>query len=104
MLSKITFVLLLVLSFQAFGSQHNKIDLLGMSKAGQFVALEEYGYTASTHTYFVTVKILNVWTKEYVGSKVEVFEPAISSSKLSVARARARKMAARDLIRFKISG
>lgn len=104
MLRKITFVLFLVLSFSSFASQHNKIDTLGYSKAGQFVALEEYGYKKATHSYFVTIRIINVWTKEYVGTAVEVEEPALSPLKLSLARARAKSLASDDLKRFKISG
>lgn len=101
---KITFVLCLVMSFAAQASKHNKIDTLGASKAGQFVALEEYGYKNHTHTYFVTIKILNTYTKEYVGSTVEVEEPALGPAKLSDARSKARILAAEDLKRFKISG
>ena len=89
---------------QVFGNQHNKIDTLGMSKAGQFVALEEYGYKANTHSYFVTIKIINVWTKEYVGSTVVVVEPAHRPVNLIMARAKAKKLASADLQRFKISG
>ena len=102
MLRKITFVLFLGIATQAFGNQHNKIDTLGMSKAGQFVALEEYGYKANTHTYFVTIKILNVWTKEYVGSTVEVEEPALSPVNLNQAREKAKKLASDDMNKFKI--
>ena len=104
MLRKITFVLFLSFATQAFANQHNKIDTLGMSKAGQFVALEEYGYKANTHSYFVTIKILNVWTKEYVGSTVEVEEPAKRPLSLNHAREKAKKLASDDLKRFKILG
>ena len=104
MLLKITFVLFLGITSQAFGGQHNKIDTLGMSRAGQFVALEEYGYKANTHSYFVTVKILNVWTKEYVGSTFVVEEPAHRPINLVQAREKARKLASDDLKKFKISG
>lgn len=104
MLSKITFVLFLLTSFSSFAGQHNKIDTLGYSKAGQYVALEEYGYKKNTHTYFVSIKIINVWTKEYVGTAVEVEEPAHSPLKLSEARAKARRLASEDLKRFKIPG
>ncbi len=92
------------MSTQAFAKQHNKIDTLGMSKAGQFVALEEYGYKANTHSYFVTIKIINVWTKEYVGSTVEVEEPALRPISLNQAREKAKKLASDDLKRFKILG
>lgn len=104
MLHKITFVLLLGMATQAFGNQHNKIDTLGMSKAGQFVALEEYGYKPNTHSYFVVIKIMNVWTKEYVGSTVEVEESAFRIQNLNQARQKAKKLASDDLKRFKIRG
>jgi predicted secreted protein len=104
MLRKITFVLFLSFATQVFANQHNKIDTLGMSKAGQFVALEEYGYKAQTHSYFVTIKILNVWTKEYVGSTVEVEEPAKRPLSLNQAREKAKQLASDDLKRFKILG
>ena len=104
MLSKITFILLLGMATQAYGNQHNKIDTLGISKAGQFVALEEYGYKANTHSYFVTIKIINVWTKQYVGSTIEVEEPAHRPLNLNLARAKAKKLASDDLKKFKILG
>lgn len=105
MLSKITFILFLVIAAtQAFANEHNKIDTLGMSKAGQFVALEEYGYKPNTHSYFVTIKIINVWTKEYVGSTVEVEAPARRPIDLIQAREKAKKLASDDMKRYKISG
>ena len=104
MLGKITFVLFLMTATAAFGKQHNKIDTLGSSKAGMFVALEEYGYKATTHSYFVTIKIINTFTKEYVGSKVEVEEPAFRPINLERAREKAKKLASEDLKKFKISG
>ncbi len=104
MLTKITFILFLLASTAAFGKAHSKIDTLGTSKAGMFVALEEYGYKASTHSYFVTIKIINTYTKEYVGSKVEVEEPAYQPVNLVKARAKAKKLASGDLAKFKISG
>ena len=104
MLMKITFILCLIFSSQVFANQHNKIDTLGMSKAGQFVALEEYGYKVNTHSYFVTIKIINVWTKEYVGSTVEVEESAMRPTNLIQAREKAKRLASEDLRRFKILG
>ena len=104
MLMKITFILLVGLTTSALAGQHNRIDTLGVSKAGQFVALEEYGYKSGSDSYFVTIKIVNVWTKEYVGSKVEIEEPAHRPINLVMARERARKLASEDLKKFKISG
>lgn len=104
MLTKITFILFLLSATAAFGKQHNKIDTLGTSRAGMFVALEEYGYKPTTHSYFVTIKILNTYTREYVGSKIEVEEPALKPINLEKARERAKKLASDDLKKFKISG
>jgi hypothetical protein len=104
MLKKITCFLLMGLSCSVFGGQHNKIDTLGVSKAGQFVALEEYGYKPSNHSYFVTIKIINVWTEEYVGSQFEVEESALQPLNLNLARAKAKKLASEELKKFNISG
>lgn len=104
MVGKITFILLMLVASAAFGKQHNKIDTLGSSKAGVYVALEEYGYNANKHSYFVTIKIINTYTQEYVGNKVEVEEPAHRPVNLTQAREKAKKLASEDLKRFKISG
>lgn len=100
---KTTFILIfLMLSTFAQAGEHNKIDTLGVSGKGQFVALEEYGYKSQTHSYYVTIKILNVWTKEYVGSTVEVEESAARPHFLKLAREKAKKLAADDLKKFNI--
>lgn len=80
------------------------IDTLGSSPAGQFVALEEYGYKSQTHTYYVSIKVLNVWTKEYVGEKIDVELPAHRPHYLVKAREKAKVLAEEELKRFKISG
>ena len=80
------------------------IDTLGSSKAGQFVALEEYGYKSQTHTYYVSIKVMNVWTKEYVGKKIDVELPAHRPTYLKMAREKAKILASDELAKFKISG
>ncbi len=101
---KITFVFTLLLSFSAFGSSHSRIDTLGMSKAGNIVALEEYGYQADEHAYFVSIKFLDVWKKEYVGSTINVKLPAHPGIRLIEARKKARQMATGQLQKHNISG
>ena len=100
---KIIFVTL-VMMFQltAIAGEHHKINALGVSKKGQFVALEEYGYTPHKNAYFVEIKIMNVWKKEYVGMTFSVEVPAIGST-LKDAREKAKNMAKAELERFKIS-
>lgn len=100
---KIIFVMLtLMFQLMAFAGEHHKINALGVSKKGQYVALEEYGYTPHKNTYFVQIKIMNVWKKEYVGMSYEVEVPAVGSN-LKEARAKAKNMAKSELERFNIS-
>lgn len=101
---KIIFIFTMLVSQIALASEHAKLDTLGVSKAGHIVALEEYGYKAANHAYYVNITFLNVWTKEYVGSPVKVELPAIRKSQLSEARKKARAMAAGSLQKYKISG
>lgn len=87
----------------ALASQHHVVDTLGVSGKGQFVALEEYGYQSHSHSYFVRIRIINVWRKEYVGKPFEVILPAHRPGYLKKARERARYLALEELRRFDIS-
>ena len=84
--------------------EHQIIDVLGISPKGQFVAVEEYGYKSQSHTYYVSVKVMNVWTKEYVGQKIDVELPAHRPNFLDKARSRAKILAVEELKKFNISG
>jgi predicted secreted protein len=104
MMAKILLFVLICLNSQAFGSEHQKIDTLGVSSKGQYVALEEYGYKADQHTYYVTIKFINVWKKEYVGSQIEVVSPAHRPDFLVKAREKAKILAHDQLKQFNING
>jgi predicted secreted protein len=97
-------IFILGLSGLTLASEHQIIDTLGVSGKGQFVAIEEYGYKSHGHTYYVKIKVMNVWKKEYVGSPVEVELPAHRPSSLNKARSEARAKAQDQLSRFGISG
>ena len=101
---QIAFVGLSLLFSLSFASEHQRIDTLGVSKKGQFVALEEYGYVPTRHSYYVTIKIMNVWKKEYVGSSIQVEVPAKKRQQLDQARQRAKELARTELEKFNISG
>lgn len=88
----------------AFAREHQMIDTLGVSPKGQFVALEVYGYNSQNHTYYVSIKVVNVWTKEYVGETIAVELPAYRPDDLKKARSRAKLLAHKELVRFNISG
>lgn len=80
------------------------IDTLGMSKKGQFVALEEYGHNSHKHSYYVQVKIINVWTNEFVEEPIEVELPAHRPHYLQMARDKARLLSQDLLLKYDISG
>jgi predicted secreted protein len=93
-----------LMSASAKASENYVFDTLGTSRAGQIVALETYGYKKSTHSYFVSIKFFDVWSKRYVGNKFEVELPADRGVTVQKARVKARTMAKNELARFKISG
>lgn len=96
------FLLFMLMAIPAFASEHQIIDTLGVSSKGQFVALEEYGYKSQNHSYYVRIKIMNVWKKEYVGKSIEVELPAHRPVYLEKARARAKFLAMEELKLYKI--
>lgn len=96
--------LLLLFSTQIWAGDHQMIDSLGISPKGQYIALEEYGYKNDKHTYYVEIKIMNVWKKEYVGSTTKVELPAHRPEYLTKARLRAKSLASEELKKFNISG
>ena len=85
-------------------SEHQMIDTLGASPKGQFVAVEEYGYKSTNHSYYVRIKVMNVWKKEYVGKQIEVELPAHRPVYLEKARNKAKILAQDELTKFQISG
>ena len=97
------FTVLLTISALSFASEHQMIDTLGASSKGQYVALEEYGYKSQNHSYYVRIKIMNVWKKEYVGKSIEVELPAHRPIFLEKARARAKFLAMEELKIYKIA-
>jgi predicted secreted protein len=95
-------LLISLMASSAFGARQ-VIDTLGSSGKGQFVALEEYGYAAEKHNYIVTIKIMNVWQKEYVGEVIKVELPAYQQNDLQKARERARVLAQNLLNKYGIN-
>lgn len=102
-MSKYLILVLLLVSQISLASEHQVINALGSSPKGQYVALEEYGYHSQKHSYYVQIKILNVWTKQYEGNSVSVELPAHRPTYLKEARIKARTMAQNLLGQFKIA-
>ncbi len=92
----------LLLTTQVFAATKQKIDVLGTSSKGQFVALEEYGYRPGTHMYFVSIRVMNVWKKEYVGDNIQIELPATRPYILDRARKEALDLAQNTFKKYKI--
>lgn len=102
-MNKILLVLsLFVFSASLWAAPKQVIDTLGSSPKGQYVALEEYGYQSHKHTYYVKIKVINVWTKEFVGKSIEVEMPAQQPRFLQEARLKAKVLAQDELKKFNI--
>lgn len=101
---KIYFLFLILLSSTASAVVHHKVDSLGTSPKGQFIALEEYGYRPGKKSFFVEIKILNLWKKQFVGEVIRVEAPAYSDRFLKESRIKAKKLAEGQLKEFGISG
>jgi predicted secreted protein len=100
---KILILCLLAFSQLAQASDQQFIASLGVSSKGQFVALEEYGYKSDLKSYYVQIKIVNVWTKEYVTQGVSLQTLAVRPSELVKLREKAKLLAQTDLVKFKIN-
>ena len=95
-------VFIWLFSVAATASQHQHMGSIGASAKGQFVALEEYGYKPESHSYYVTIRIINVWTSEDVGSVIEVETPAKEKRFLEKARLKAKNLALAQMTKYKI--
>lgn len=96
-------ILCLFLVSGAHASSKQKIDVLGTSPKGQFVAVEEYGYRPGTHMYFVTIRVMNVWKKEYVGDNIQIELPASRPFVLKKARKEALDLAQNTFKKYLIT-
>ena len=97
------FVLILGLTQLAIGSERQMINPIGVSAKGQFVAFEEYSFVPLKKTYAVSIRIMNVWTKEFVGQKIYLEYPARRPYSLKSAREKARLDAREELLKFNIT-
>lgn len=99
---KLLFILAFTLLAPGHTAPHHRIDSLGTSPKGQFVALEEYGYEAQNNSYFVSIRIMNVWKKEYVGKPIELKVPVSVNKDLQQTRQMAKELAQEVLKSFNI--
>jgi predicted secreted protein len=91
-----------ITSFRSMASEYQKIDTLGISAKGQFIALEEYGFKAAPKRYYVRVRVLNLWKKNYVGRTYQLEVPAHTPGQLDNARFKLRASVKEELRPFGI--
>lgn len=60
------FLFTLVTPMSGFSKTIVRVNPLGESLKGQFIAYEEYGYMGEGNLPFVKLKIMNVWKNKYV--------------------------------------
>lgn len=99
-------ILLITLIFIAkasFAGNLVKVKAIGKSPKGQFIAFEEFGFTHSDQKPFSKIRVMNMWKNKYVTKEVKVTGLEDETS-LDQVRAKAKKLARKDLISFNISG
>ncbi len=97
------FLIPLLFSASCWGYTVQKYVALGLSANKQFVALETYGYNSHDKSSYATITILDVWSRKYVGTPVEVTVPGVGEQVLVKAREGAKQRASSELSKFKIS-
>jgi predicted secreted protein len=99
---KIFSLLMLLSSFSVLAARQQYFDVLGTSPKGQFVALEEYGFHPGRQVYYVTIRVMNVWRKIYVGRTIKVELPAEGPGGMIKAREKAKLLSVDELKKFKV--
>lgn len=92
-----------ILLGQAFAKTMIRVNALGASPKGQFVAFEEFGYLDNSTIPFSRIKVMNVWKNKYVGKTINVVSDKKNDLELDQVRAQAKKLAKEGLKRFNIS-
>lgn len=77
-----------------------KVNVIGSSGKGQYIAFEEFGYKLGKSLPFAKIRILNVWTNKYIKNSYEVVKKGTT---LLEVRKKVRSMATETLKKFHIS-
>jgi predicted secreted protein len=102
MACRFLFIFALLTVQSSFASRQQFFDVIGSSAKGQFVAIEEYGFQPERNVFYVTIKIMNVWRKEYVGTPTQVEVPAGNRLELIRAREKAKVIAQEELKKYNV--
>lgn len=80
-----------------------RVNALGASPKGQYVAFEEFGFLSDSKMPFARIKVMNVWKNKYVGKEINVVSDKKNQMELEQVRAQAKKLATERLKKFNIS-
>lgn len=78
-----------------------RINTIGASPRGQFVAFEEFGYKEGRKFPYSKIRVMNVWKNKYVDDPVQVIGKD-GNEKLDQVRKKAKDMAIKKFAKFNI--
>ncbi|MBG60434.1 MAG: hypothetical protein CME67_07850 [Halobacteriovoraceae bacterium] len=91
---------LILFSMAAQAKDMIKVNAIGSSPKGQFVAFEEFGKMGASNTTFSYIRVKNVWKNKYVDRPIKVVS---DKDDLNLVRAKAKQLAKKRLEEFNIS-
>lgn len=101
-MKKLILVFFILGAFSASATNLIRVKTLGKSPKGQFIALEEFGFKNNAKVPFSKIRVINVWKNKYVTKTIYVTDPQ-NQMKLEQVRAKAKKLAKKQLKAFNIS-
>ncbi len=78
-----------------------RINAIGASPRGQYVAFEEFGYKEGRKTPYSKIRVMNVWKNKYVEEPIQVIGTK-KEEKLEEVRKKAKDLALRKFKKFNI--
>lgn len=78
-----------------------RINAIGASPRGQYVAFEEFGYKEGRKTPYSKIRVMNVWKNKYVEEPIQVIGTK-KDEKLEEVRKKAKDLALRKFKKFNI--
>lgn len=79
-----------------------RVNAIGSSPRGQYVAFEEFGYKEGRKFPFSKIRVMNVWKNKYMDESVIVIGKD-KEDRLEVIRQKAKAQALKKLKKFNIS-
>lgn len=78
-----------------------RINAIGASPRGQYVAFEEFGYKEGRKTPYSKIRVMNVWKNKYVEEPIQVIGTK-KEENLEEVRKKAKDLALRKFKKFNI--